>query len=140
MPRALEEGSLALGVTRWQTITGVILPAAAPGILTSIILAMARAFGETMAVQMVIGNSPQIARSLFMPTATLTSEIVVEMGNTPFGSVWGNSLFLMALRPAGRWGNRPSSSSPPTQPYRGSCRTLTSWRREKRSRSICGMS
>jgi phosphate transport system permease protein len=68
-----------------------------PGILTSVILAMARAVGETMAVQMLIGNSPQIAWSLFMPTSTLTSEIVVEMGNTPFGSAWGNSLFLMAL-------------------------------------------
>jgi len=97
VPSALEEGSLALGATRWQTIIGVTLPAAMPGILTSIILAMARAVGETMAVQMVIGNTPQIAWSLFMPTSTLTSEIVVEMGNTPFGSAWGNSLFLMAL-------------------------------------------
>lgn len=97
VPSALEEGSLALGATRWQTIIGVILPAALPGILTSIILAMARAVGETMAVQMVIGNTPQVAWSLFMPTSTLTSEIVVEMGNTPFGSAWGNSLFLMAL-------------------------------------------
>ena len=97
VPRSLEEGSLALGATRWQTIVGVILPAALPGILTAIILAMARAVGETMAVQMVIGNTPQLAWSLFMPTSTLTSEIVVEMGNTPFGSAWGNSLFLMAL-------------------------------------------
>lgn len=97
VPNTLEEGSLALGATDWQTITGVILPAAMPGILTSIILAMARAVGETMAVQMVIGNTPQVAWSLFMPTATLTSEIVVEMGNTPFGSAWGNALFLMAL-------------------------------------------
>ena len=97
VPQQLEEGSLALGATRWQTITGVILPAALPGILTSIILAMARAVGETMAVQMVIGNTPQIAKSLFTPTSTLTSEIVAEMGNAPFGSVWGNSLFLMAL-------------------------------------------
>lgn len=97
VPSALEEGSLALGATRWQTIIGVIVPAALPGILTSIILAMARAIGETMAVQMVIGNTPQLAKSLFTPTATLTSEIVLEMGNTPFGSAWGNSLFLMAL-------------------------------------------
>jgi phosphate transport system permease protein len=97
VPRALEEGSLALGATRWQTITGVLLPAALPGILTSIILAMARAIGETMAVQMVIGNTPQLATSLFMPTATLTSEIVVEMGNTPYDSAWGNALFFMAL-------------------------------------------
>ena len=58
---------------------------------------MARAVGETMAVQMLIGNTPQLITSLFTPTATLTSNIVVEMGNTPFGSVWGNALFLMAF-------------------------------------------
>lgn len=97
VPQSLEEASLALGATRWQTIWNVILPAALPGILTAVILAMARAVGETMAVQMVIGNAPQLAKSLFMPTSTLPSEIVVEMGNTPFGSAWGNSLFLMAL-------------------------------------------
>jgi len=97
VPQNLEEASLALGATRWQTIWHVILPAALPGILTAVILAMARAVGETMAVQMVIGNTPQLAKSLFMPTSTLPSEIVVEMGNTPFGSAWGNSLFLMAL-------------------------------------------
>ncbi|WP_371376566.1 phosphate ABC transporter permease subunit PstC [Sporomusa aerivorans] len=97
VPKPLEEASLALGATRWQTIAKVLLPSALPGILTAIILAMARAIGETMAVQMVIGNTPQMAKSLFMPTSTLPSEIVVEMGNTPFGSAWGNSLFLMAL-------------------------------------------
>ncbi|MDF2634412.1 MAG: phosphate transporter, inner rane subunit PstC [Pelosinus sp.] len=97
VPQSLEEASLALGATRWQTIWNVLLPSALPGILTSIILAMARAVGETMAVQMVIGNTPQLATSLFMPTSTLPSEIVVEMGNTPFGSAWGNALFLMAF-------------------------------------------
>ena len=97
VPRPLEEASLALGATQWQTIYKVLVPAALPGILTSVILAMARAVGETMAVQMVIGNTPQMAKSLFTPTSTLPSEIVVEMGNTPFGSAWGNSLFLMAL-------------------------------------------
>jgi phosphate transport system permease protein len=50
-----------------------------------------------MAVQMLIGNTPQMIDSLFTPTATLTSNIVVEMGNTPFGSGWGNALFLMAF-------------------------------------------
>ena len=97
VPPTLEEASLALGATRWQTIQKVLVPAALPGILTSVILAMARAVGETMAVQMVIGNTPLLALSLFTPTSTLTSEIVVEMGNTPFGSTWNNSLFLMAL-------------------------------------------
>ncbi len=97
VPRPLEEASLALGATRWQTIWKVVIPAALPGILASIILAMARAIGETMAVQMLIGNTPQLPFSLTTPTTTLPSEIVVEMGNTPFGSAWNNSLFLMAL-------------------------------------------
>jgi len=93
----MEEASLALGATYWQTLYHVVVPAALPGIMTAIVLAMARAIGETMAVQMLIGNTPLIATSLFTPTATLTSNIVVEMGNTPFGSIWGNALFLMAL-------------------------------------------
>ena len=97
VPSSLEEASIALGATRWQTIWKVLIPTAMPGIMTAVILAMARAIGETMAVQMVIGNTPRLATSLFSPTSTLPSEIVVEMGNTPFGSTWGNSLFLMAL-------------------------------------------
>ena len=97
VPKALGEASLALGATGWQTMWHVVLQAARPGIMTAIVLAMARAVGETMAVQMLIGNTPQLATSLFMPTATLTGDIVVEMGNTPFGSAWGNALFLMAF-------------------------------------------
>lgn len=97
VPKMLEEGSVALGATYWQTMWHIVLPAARGGIVTAIILGMARAIGETMAVQMVIGNSPRLVDSLFSPTSTLPSEIVVEMGNTPFGSAWGNSLFMMAL-------------------------------------------
>lgn len=97
LPESIEEASLALGATRWQTIWRVLVPAASPGILTAIILAMARAIGETMAVQMVIGNSPILTKSLFQPTATLTSNIVQEMGNAAYQSTWSNSLFLMAF-------------------------------------------
>ena len=97
VPKRLEEGSIALGATRWQTLWRVVLPAASPGIMTGVILGMARAVGETMAVQMVIGNAAQIPKSLFTSASTLPSEIVLEMGNTPFGTAWGNSLFLMAL-------------------------------------------
>lgn len=97
VPQPLEEASLALGATYWQTLYHVLVPAATPGILTAIVMAMARAIGETMAVQMLIGNTPLLAASMFSPTSTLTSNIVVEMGNTPFGSAWGNSLFLMAF-------------------------------------------
>lgn len=97
VPQSLEEASIALGATRLQTIVKVILPAAASGIISAVILAMARAIGETMAVQMVIGNAPLIAADLFTPTATLTSNIVVEMGNAPFHSTWNNALFFMAF-------------------------------------------
>lgn len=97
LPPALEEASYALGATRWQTIWRVLMPAAMPGIITAIILGMARAIGETMAVLMVIGNSPQFPQSLAMPTSVLTTEIMLEMGHTPFGSTWNNALFLMAL-------------------------------------------
>lgn len=97
LPDTYEEASLALGATRWQTIRRVLIPAAGPGILTAMILGMARAIGETMAVQMVIGNSPRFPGSLVSPTSTLTSNIVMEMGNTPFGSTWNNALFMMSL-------------------------------------------
>jgi phosphate transport system permease protein len=94
---ALEEGSLGLGATRWQTIWNVILPAARPRILAGVILAFARAFGETTAVQMVIGNSPTLVRSLTSGTSTLTSQIIMEMGQTPPGSPWSRALFMMAF-------------------------------------------
>ncbi len=94
---AIEEGSLGLGATRWQTIWNVTLPAARPRILAAIILAFARAFGETTAVQMVIGNSPVLVRSLTTGTATLTSQIIMEMGQTPPGSPWNRALFMMAF-------------------------------------------
>ncbi|CAG7655943.1 phosphate ABC transporter permease subunit PstC [Paenibacillus allorhizosphaerae] len=97
LPGRLEEASLALGATRWQTIWKVLLPAARPGILTGVILGMGRAIGETMAVFMVIGNSPQMPKSLLDSTTVLTTAIVKDMGNTHYGSTWNNALFLMAL-------------------------------------------
>jgi phosphate transport system permease protein len=97
LPRSLEEASLALGATRWQTIWKVLLPAARPGILTAIILGMGRAIGETMAVMMVIGNAPKLPHSLVDPTSVLTTGIVKDMGNTFYGTTWNNALFLMAL-------------------------------------------
>jgi phosphate transport system permease protein len=97
LPDTYKEASLALGATRWQTIWKILLPASLPGVLTAVILAMARAIGETMAVQMVIGNSPRFPNSLITPTSTLTSNIVMEMGNTPFGSTWNDALFMMSL-------------------------------------------
>lgn len=94
---ALEEGSLGLGATRWQTIWNVILPSARPRILAGVILAFARAFGETTAVQMVIGNSPRVLQSLTTGTSTLTSQIIMEMGQVPPGSTWNRALFMLAF-------------------------------------------
>lgn len=93
---SLEEGSYAMGATRWQTIRKIIIPSAMPGITSGIILGMARALGETMAVLMVIGNTPQLTNSLVTPTYVLTTGIAMDMTNTQFGSTWNNALFMMA--------------------------------------------
>ncbi|NLC58776.1 MAG: phosphate ABC transporter permease subunit PstC [Armatimonadetes bacterium] len=79
VPAAYREGALALGATRWQTIWGVLIPAARSGIGASVILGMGRALGETMAVIMMIGNSLQVPRSLLDPATTVTSNIGLEM-------------------------------------------------------------
>ena len=91
------EASYGLGATRWQTIYKVIIPAAKSGILTAIVLGIARAFGEALAVQMVIGNTINIAKSLISPTTTLTSILTMDMANTVFGSEWNNALWSLAL-------------------------------------------
>jgi phosphate transport system permease protein len=97
LPAALKEGSLALGATRWQTITRVLLPSASSGIAVALILGIARAIGETLAIQMVIGNATQFPPGLFAPTATLTTEIVTDMPGAAQGSLLEHSLFSMAL-------------------------------------------
>lgn len=79
VPNSYREGSLALGATRWQTITGVVLRAARSGIIASLILGTGRAIGETMAVIMVAGNAIRIPGSILEPTQTLTSNIALEM-------------------------------------------------------------
>jgi len=79
VPSAYREGSLAMGATKWQTISRVVLPAARSGILASFILGMGRAVGETMAVIMVAGNALKIPTSLLDPLRTLTSNIALEL-------------------------------------------------------------
>ncbi|MDQ6932681.1 MAG: phosphate ABC transporter permease subunit PstC [Candidatus Eremiobacteraeota bacterium] len=93
----LKEGSMALGATRWQTIFNVLLPAARSGLMVAVILGIARAIGETLAVQMVIGNSPILPKTLLSPTAALPPEIVMDMASAPEGSLLEHSLFSMAL-------------------------------------------
>jgi len=79
VPPPYREGSLAMGATKWQTISRVVLPAARSGILASFILGMGRAIGETMAVIMVAGNALKIPTSLLDPLRTLTSNIALEL-------------------------------------------------------------
>ncbi|CYX54928.1 phosphate ABC transporter permease subunit PstC [Streptococcus suis] len=97
VPRHYREASLAMGATRWQTIWRVILNAAKPGIFTAVIFGMARAFGEALAIQMVVGNSAVIPTSLTMPAATLTSVLTMGIGNTVMGTVQNNVLWSLAL-------------------------------------------
>uniref|UniRef100_A0A7V3PSF8 Phosphate transport system permease protein n=1 Tax=candidate division WOR-3 bacterium TaxID=2052148 RepID=A0A7V3PSF8_UNCW3 len=80
VPLSYKEGSLALGATRWQTLYRVMLRAAKSGVIASLILAMGRAIGETMAVIMVAGNALLISASPLAPVRTLTSNIALEMG------------------------------------------------------------
>lgn len=78
VPRSQREAALALGATRWEMIWDAVLPYAKSGIVGGIILGLGRALGETMAVTMVIGNSPDISLSLFAPGYTLASRIANE--------------------------------------------------------------
>lgn len=79
VPEELFRNASALGMSRWGTIAGVVLPAARVGITAGIILAAARALGETMAVLMVAGNVVQHPESLFDPVRTLAANIALEM-------------------------------------------------------------
>lgn len=97
LPGEWKEAAYALGSTRWQAIRLVLLPAARSGLMTGIVLGLARAFGEALAVQMVIGNTRKIPASVLDPVITLTSAITMDMGNTPLGSLWNNALWSMGL-------------------------------------------
>jgi phosphate transport system permease protein len=80
VPQTLREGSYAVGATRWETIFRVLLPTAAPGIVAATILAFGRAMGETMAVAMLIGNSPRLNWSLLSPGGTLAGLLANQFG------------------------------------------------------------
>src|SRR4051812_15237928 len=84
VPRLQKEGMLALGATKWETIRYAILPFARAGIIGAVMLGLARAIGETMAVTMVIGNSStgRISPSLFNSSATIASAIANQYGDT----------------------------------------------------------
>ncbi len=97
--RELREAAYALGATRFECVWQVVLPASFSGICTAVLLGVMRAFGETMVVLMVAGNSPQIPEpfyNIFAPVRTMTATIAVEMGETPRDSLHYSALFFMA--------------------------------------------
>jgi phosphate transport system permease protein len=97
VPKDYLEASYGLGSTRWQAIRLAIVPAAKTNILTAIVLGLARAFGEALAVQMVIGNTVKIPKGLFDQTVTLTGILTMDMANTMNGTAWNNALWTLAM-------------------------------------------
>lgn len=97
VPQTYREGSYALGATRLQTIWKIVLKTARPGLMTAVVLGMARAFGEALAVQMVIGNVPNAPFQLFISIHTLTSMITQNMGNTVPSEIFNQILWSMGL-------------------------------------------
>ncbi|HZK30076.1 MAG TPA: phosphate ABC transporter permease PstA [Methanoregula sp.] len=100
VPHEYKEGSLAIGATRWQTISQVLVPAALSGIAAAIILGVGRAIGETMAVLMVAGNAaiiPEPFWNILSPLRTLTATLGIEMGEVSVGSDHYSALFGVAL-------------------------------------------
>ncbi len=105
VPRSLKDGAYALGATKRETVTSVILPAALSGIVSSLILAVSRAVGETMIVTLAAGANPTLGFNPFVPVMTMTAFIVqVTAGDAPHGTIEyktiyavGMTLFLLTL-------------------------------------------
>lgn len=97
VPWSWREASRALGATRWQTIWGVVVPAARPGIVAAVMLGFGRAIGETMAVLMAAGNARAMPHSFLDPVRTLTATIAIELGEVPWGSEHYHALFALGL-------------------------------------------
>lgn len=95
VPRAHREASYALGATRFQTAWKVVLPAAAPAVFASFVLAFGRAVGETMILLMAGGNAAITSLSLLDPLRTLSATIAAEMGEVVVGSEHYATLFFM---------------------------------------------
>lgn len=97
VPDALRSGSLALGATRWQTAWNVVLPSAAAGIFSAIMIAFGRAVGETMIVVMATGNTPILDFNIFNGMRTLSANIAVELPEAPQGGTLYRTIFFGAL-------------------------------------------
>lgn len=98
VPMSLREGSYAMGATRFQTATRVVVPAAASGIASAYILGISRAVGETMILAVAAGMQPNLTFNPLEPAATITAFIVqVALGDLPHGSVGYQTIFAAGL-------------------------------------------
>jgi phosphate transport system permease protein len=98
VPRSLREAAFALGATRREVITGVVIPSALSGIVASFILAFSRAIGETMIVAIAAGQSPRLTLDPTVPVATMTAFIVqVSLGDTPANSLESRTIFAVGM-------------------------------------------
>ena len=88
---------MALGASRWQTAIRVVLPTAASGIFSALMIGFGRAVGETMIVVMATGNTPIMDTNIFSGMRTLSANIAVELPEAPQGGTLYRSLFLGAM-------------------------------------------
>jgi phosphate transport system permease protein len=96
VPSNLTAASLALGASRWQTATRVVLPTASPGVFSAVMVGFGRAVGETMIVLMATGNTPVMDWSIFNGIRTMSANIAVEIPEAPYGGTLYRVLFLTA--------------------------------------------
>ncbi len=96
VPNDQREAALALGATRWETTWDAVVPYAYKGITGSIFLALARSLGETMAVTMVVGNDPKVAKSLFAPGYSIAAVIANEFTEAT-GDLYPSALIELGL-------------------------------------------
>ena len=97
VPKHLSYGSLALGATPWQSLVGVVIPTASPGIFSGMMIGMGRAVGETMIVLMATGNTPIMDANIFEGMRTLAANIAVEVPEAEVDSTHYRVLFLAAF-------------------------------------------
>lgn len=97
VPKSLSYGSLALGASPWQTLVGVVIPTASPGIFSAMMIGMGRAVGETMIVLMATGNTPIMDANIFEGMRTFAANIAIEIGETEVDSSHFRVLFMAAF-------------------------------------------
>jgi len=98
VPRSLRQGAYALGATRVEVTTQIVIPAALSGIMASFILAVSRAVGETMIVAIAAGQNPRLTLNPLVPVETMTAYIVqVSLGDTPAGTLEFKTIFAVGM-------------------------------------------